>query len=117
MTYLDTSKNNSLILKVNTSSHGVYNRFRLFKNFFLHERAVISCKNTTDALNTLFFLNVKIYSEDSYKLKPLKEMTDPLTYSLSEATQLPFLTKQSCPLHEIKQVYFLGFHVPIPPWN
>ena len=72
VTYLYTSKNNRLILKVNTSSHGVYNRFRLFKNFFLHKKAVISCKSTLDTLNIPFFCNVKIYSEVHYKLKPLK---------------------------------------------
>jgi len=41
-TIFDSSQDDDFILEVNTASHRVHHGFRLFENFFLHERAEVA---------------------------------------------------------------------------
>lgn len=42
VTYFNTTKNNGAGIEVHSTSHRVHNRFRLFKDFFLHKGIEIS---------------------------------------------------------------------------
>ena len=43
--YLNSAEHNRFVLEVNTTSHRIDDRFWLFEDLLLHERAVVSCDN------------------------------------------------------------------------